>query len=722
VQRNYVSCHTHAEEAGALFDSLHGQGWLEGPLAYTPHTVSAIACIVKWEPYKVRLVVDSTRAGLNDLMARLPCPMDDIDAVVPHLRRGDWLSKLDIADAFYCWPLAAEDCDFMGVRHPRTGQAYRFRFCAMGSRQSPAVQQAWALALKDMLNLEGLHYCDSLAPEGAPTSFRALGGFLDDFLLGHAAHLTEWEAALQFLSALLRLEDYGIPIKWSKNAWPATAQEYTGLLIDTLAGTLSLTAARRARLQATLRALLPLQAQLPARLLRGDLAAATGKLQFACFVVLDGQAHLPQLYTSRDCLPGWTQAASLRTAWQPDVVCTLSCAAGEELEWWLLRLAQPCTRRLFWESEHEGCLWSAAHLPRLPSDAALDHFTGPFEVVTSDASGLGGGAWWGHERLHHTFTAEERAGEFSSSNMRELVMAPIGAHHWAPAWAGRRVLWRFDNQAAVGAINKRASMSPHFNDLVLEMLSTTVPQGIEVLARYLPGECNALADALSRLRGAPDDQDWQFSPSEHSRIAEAWGPFDVDACADATGRNAFCPRYWSAVDSCLEHDWSGLHTWCNPPFRAAGEVLRHFWAAYAAAPASTSAVFVLPAWLTQAWWRLTAGGALIQLYPAGSALFTSPPTTPSGGGERRVNRGPTHWPVVVLLFPRRASPDLAGGLRGRLLPRLRGNSAADALLLQRLSDRNLPSMRGQAGDGGPGVLPLSGVLPPGPGASRAHRC
>ena len=279
---------------------------------------------------------------------------------------------------------------------------------------------------------------------------------------------------LLFLSALFRLEDYGIPVKWSKNAWPARAQEYTGLLIDTLAGTLSLTPARRERLQETLRVLLPLPARLPARLLRGDLASATGKLQFACFVVLEGQAHLLHLYTSRDCLPGWTQPTSLRAAWQPDVECTLSCAGGEELAWWLLRLAHPCTRRIFWESEPMGCLWSAAHLPHLPADADLALFDGPFEVVTSAASGLGGGAWWGHERLHHTFTAEERAGAFNSSNMRELAMAPAGARRWAAAWCDRRVIWRFDNQAAVGAVNKRAIMSPHFNALILDMLAITV--------------------------------------------------------------------------------------------------------------------------------------------------------------------------------------------------------------------------------------------------------
>ena len=299
-------------------------------------------------------------------------------------------------------------------------------------------------------------------------------------------------------------------------------------------------------------------------------------------------------------------------------------------------------------------------------------------------------------------------------------MAPAGARRWAAAWCDRRVLWRFDNQAAVGAVNKRASMSPHFNALILDMLAITVPRGIEVLARYIPGELNTLADGISRLRGARDDQDWQFDPVRQHHIADAWGPFDVDACADATGTNAFCPRFWSEVDSCLDHNWTGLHVWCNPPFRAAGVVLRHFWANYAMAPDSTSAVFVLPAWLTQSWWRLTAGGAVIHCYPSGSDLFTSPPTAPPGGGERRVNRGPTHWHVVVLLFPGRAAPDMAGGLRDGVLPRLRGNST-DALLLQRLSDGHLSPLRRPASDGGPRVLPVPELRPPGPGPTPAHR-
>jgi hypothetical protein len=622
--------------------------------------------------------------------------MDDADVVVPLLHRGQWLAKLDIADAFYCWPVAVHDADFFGVRHPVTHAPYRFRFCPMGVRQSPAIQQRWAHAIKTLINTEGLYYCDPTAPEGQPGTLTALGGFLDDFLTGHAAHLTEWQATLQFTSVLLRLAYYGIPVKWSKNEWPAHAQDYTGLRIDTVTGTLGISTHRGTKLHT---AVLALHAAGVAGtpIPRLHLASDIGKLQFACYAITEGQAHLVELYLARDCFTTAYPASPMgKAAWFPDVLVRLTLAAISDLEWWARRLQLPCHRRIFWEAETTGCLWSRAILPTLPSDADLNFEDGPFEVVTSDASGLGGGAWWRLQRMHHAFTAAQLEGRYRSSNMRELAMAPAGAAQWAHHWRGRRVLWRFDNTASVGAVNKRASMTRAYNALIREFLSTTVAMDTEVVARYLPGPENGLADSLSRLRGTPDNQDWQFDPIEHARFARWVGPFAVDACADPVGNNAFCPRFWSEADSCLTHHWAGLHTWCNPPFRAAGEVLQHFWAQHALDPSATSAVFVLPVWTTLSWWRHMASAIVLHVYPTGSDIFTSPgrrlPGDPPFAPRPRVYRGPTHWPVVVCLFPCSVTCGMAGPVRHGDLPRLRGRHDPDALLLHRLSLAPLPRL------------------------------
>ena len=46
-----------------------------------------------------------------------------------------------------------------------------------------------------------------------------------------------------------------------------------------------------------------------------------------------------------------------------------------------------------------------------------------------------------------------------------------------------------------------------------------------------------------------------------------------------------------------------------------GAALRHFLAAYRAAPATTSGIFVLPVWLQASWWRLLRGSRVPAVNP-----------------------------------------------------------------------------------------------------------
>lgn len=56
------------------------------------------------------------------------------------------------------------------------------------------------------------------------------------------------------------------------------------------------------------------------------------------------------------------------------------------------------------------------------------------------------------------------------------------------------------------------------------------------------------------------------------------GPFGADACSEPLGCNSFCRAIWSAIDSCLAHDWAGRRVYCNTPFAALRDILHHFWA------------------------------------------------------------------------------------------------------------------------------------------------
>lgn len=814
---NYKSCHEHKVVAGSEFDRFIAHCYIEGPLQYVPWTVNAIACVVKYVPFKARNVVDFTRSDVNPNIARMDCKLDDLHTVLPQIRRGSGLFKFDLEDAFYNWPVYVGDADYTGFRHPVTGEYYRYRFLPMGITSSPAVQQSWARVIRDILVREGLQYCRPGSPEANYEYLSIPGKYLDDFLGQLSPVLTEWQQHLMFQSCLWVLEDYGFPVKHAKNIWPGTRCEYTGIMIDTVRGTISLQAERCAKWAAAVQPSLD-KAAADGAVPRGELASAIGKLQWACEVLPPGQARLSQLYVARDEIlvqpptvarpgaprPGFSDPAgptpqpcdprsvpytqyggskrrrgetpprvrdslvrprpqvravpgvtltspsgtrtgtpadgtppSPRTVtrgcdeWDPDELCHVHGSALAELRWWYDVLLDGCAvrtdrcrqptdmtleRPFLWDDIPVSTLWDAAALPLLPTDALMWeelHEVRPsrvprpgklspltdFEVITSDASGYGGGVWWRHQRLHYGFTPEQRAGKLGvSANLRELYMVPWVLRRWGPRLRGKRVLFRLDNGASVGAINKGGSSTPEVNDLLIAIHRVCQEFGIHLVARHLPGVDNPLADALSRLRTTVDRDDWMLHLRIFLQLAAVAGPFDVDACADPVGFNSHCEAFWSIIDRCTDHDWAGRRIYCNPPFGQIADILDHFWFCYWQAPADTAATFVLPVWLTSAWWKLLAGAVVVGHYAPGSSLFTRPDwaqaTATAPLPSTRVYAGPTSWAVVLIHFPPML-PSHSAASPWDGMPRLSGKPSRDDLLLRSLRDGVVRPVRRQ---------------------------
>ena len=720
---NYRSCKDYAELSGADLDRIRAAGFLEGPLPYVPWTVNSLGCVIKHVPrFKVRNALDLTRSGVNAACARLSCELDDVSTAVRGLRRGMLAAKFDIADAFHCWAVLARSCDYLGLRHPITGDYYRYRFLPFGAAQAPAFQQQWARAIQDLMRHEGLQFCTPGTPAADYDRFGTPGAYLDDFIVSWQ-DLSPQDAALAFWSLLVTLEIYGIPVKHEKSEWPHFCLEYTGFGLNLRDGYLWIAEERRARYAAELELLA--RGGPGSAVSRTALASVVGRLQWAVGAVPRGQAFLVECYRARNALLREDISSSSPAAWRPEVLVRLSPEACQEMAWWLARLGAPCVRRFFYDGCDTGLLWGREAVSLLPSDDDLflrDQF---FETVTTDASGWAGGAWWRHLAFHWAFTPEQLAGRFGgSSNLRELFMVPATVQQWGLRFRALRqgtvlLLFRLDNQASVGAVNTGASMVPEVNALLIWLHELEDFFDVRVVARYLPGVLNVRADGISRLRGALDDQDWQLRPSLFAQLAASWGPFDVDACSDPLGRNAHCPVFWSELNSCLDNSWSDLHVYCNPPFRAATEILHHFRACWERAPSTSSAVFVLPVWPSEGWWRLLAGGRVVAYWPPGSSVFTSPDWRLASRSNpvpsRRVDRGTTRWPVVVILFPH-TSVSLAASRSAQVpsdLPVLSGRPERDRLLLRRMPPGVVLRLPSEAGHGRPRDVPVL-FLPPFP--------
>jgi hypothetical protein len=88
------------------------------------------------------------------------------------------------------------------------------------------------------------------------------------------------------------------------------------------------------------------------------------------------------------------------------------------------------------------------------------------------------------------------------------------------------------------------------------------------------------------------------------------------------------------------------------------EILQHDVRCKRAHPVGTAAIFVVPCWPTEEFYKFAMSLPqlikVVRRWPRGSALFTAPVPAPLGGG--RVYQGPTRWPVVAL----RISPGAEG--------------------------------------------------------------
>jgi hypothetical protein len=149
----------------------------------------------------------------------------------------------------------------------------------------------------------------------------------------------------------------------------------------------------------------------------------------------------------------------------------------------------------------------------------------------------------------------------------------------------------------------------------------------------------------SALAANPDH--WQFNRSEFLTLNRQYGPFQIDACADAAGLNAHCTTFFSPANSFLTANVAGKAIWLHPPRSQARAFIMHYSAAKSAEP-TTSGMFILPEQPSAKWWPLVAGFVLIKRYPAGTHLFSVPSAVP---GQLNHQVGPITKPVVVLYDP-----------------------------------------------------------------------
>lgn len=101
-------------------------------------------------------------------------------------------------------------------------------------------------------------------------------------------------------------------------------------------------------------------------------------------------------------------------------------------------------------------------------------------------------------------------------------------------------------------------------------------------------------------------------------------PFTMDACANHTGDNALCAKYYSKTNSFLQADLNNEHVWCNPPFIMLEECLTHYKNQKQRYPQTLSGCFLMPTKSVVGLAPLLQGMTLLHTYPKGTTLFQGP--------------------------------------------------------------------------------------------------
>eukprot|EP00029_Vermamoeba_vermiformis_P001978 TRINITY_DN1224_c0_g2_i2.p2 TRINITY_DN1224_c0_g2~~TRINITY_DN1224_c0_g2_i2.p2 ORF type:complete len:659 (+),score=31.17 TRINITY_DN1224_c0_g2_i2:837-2813(+) len=464
--------------------------------------------------------------------------MEGLHTIRDLIRRGDYMAKVDISNAFLHVMLHPRVRDYF--RFTWKGKCYRFKAMPFGLSSAPRI---FTKIMKEVVA--------HLRAQGVRLAF-----YIDDIII-LAASAAECRQQALMLVELLR--SLGFEVNEAKCILePSQKCEFLGFLLDTRQMMVKVPKDKLNKIR-KLAAKLRADRKCTVRVL----ASFIGKLVSVMQAIGVVRLHCRGLHKCKSA------ALALHKDWDGDVL--LTPRALGELKWW----------------EHEVSHWNGKTI--LP--------TVPDYMLTSDTSKIGWGGTFGEERTRGHWTPEEAG---SSNNKRELLAACLTVKAFADRhrWQDATVEIQSDNRTTVAYLNRLGGRYHDLDDIARELGEWLALRRLVVQAKYLPGELNTVADLLSRT--PPTCDEWALHPSAVSKISDQLGPFDVDLFASRT--NALASRYFArlpdhgaaGVDA-FRQSWTGFTGLANPPAPLIGRVIAKVWRERA------SAIVVTPWWRAAPW-------------------------------------------------------------------------------------------------------------------------
>eukprot|EP00736_Rhodelphis_marinus_P005269 Rmarinus@m.22913 len=508
---------------------------------------------------------------LRQLNELIPCPhfkMESLADVRHVVRRNDYLTKIDISDAYSHVPIHPSRRRFL--RFLWRGVMYEFVAMPFGLNIAP---REFTKLLRPVIGF--------LRERGVRCII-----YLDDILVV-AESMEESHHHTKFVLRLLRR--LGFVVNDLKcHLSPCKLLEFLGMMVDTEQMTFRVPADKIKNLLRQIKKTRRLHDQ--RRLTAWLLASLTGKM------VSVAAAIRPARLFSRQLLYDMNRTlAGRRSAWEGLV--NLSQGSLDELDWW---------------------------------SANLHHFNGrrfdvmePTTDLYTDASDTGwGGAMFRGSRTVETWGFWE-SNPTDSINSRELkaVLLTLQAlqHH---LW-GEKVLVRTDNATTLAYLRNQGGRHPHLTRIMKQIHEVCTSAQVELAAEFLPGRLNTIADRLSRMpKSPPRERRWEKRVLRHA--SRLWGRHTVDAFANPN--DPILRRFWTARPhphslgvNALMTSWKSENVWAHPPRNLIRLVFQKI------LNERLTATLVLPYWPTQTWWPVLL--KLLQDDPIWISLPSSPPQT-----------------------------------------------------------------------------------------------
>lgn len=466
----------------AIFDKdcarMHKAGPFDAP-PFPFFIVSPLSAVPKPGADGVRVVHNLSYpfgGGVNGSIPAEPITLETVETAMGYIRRQHnahaaaaiarpgrkprkvYLVKLDVEAAFKQVPVCAADRRLLGMRWK--DKYYYELVLPFGLRTSGNRWELYAAALHYFFE----HHL----------GVKLVVHYVDDFLLIFPSR----REAKAHLAAVLELcARLGVPMAPDKTLGPVTLLVFLGIELDTVLMEARLSASRLAELKGLLSVW-----DTSAPIQQNELETLIGKLSFASCVVRPGRTFMQRLYKLLTEMKAQRRAGG-KDALQRRKLCA---HAREDVRWWQEFLPHWNGKSMILEAD-----WT---------DAA-DIF------LFTDACDKGYGAVCGDQWFQGLWSEQQLAAAHvekrTSMPYLELHALVHAVSVWAPKWRGKRITFRCDAIAAVGAIQTMCSNKDNMADLLRLLHTLAATHGFEFRVLHIAGERNVVADALSRMCDLP---------------------------------------------------------------------------------------------------------------------------------------------------------------------------------------------------------------------------